>query len=67
MEKVPQDRTGTSGRITPQAVAEGETPKIAYLAPVAFRRPALVRPTDDHRLKYSRPPDLYLRHHAFLI
>ena len=21
----------------------------------------------DHRLKYSRPPELYLRHHAFLI
>lgn len=26
-----------------------------------------IRPFADHRLKYARPPDLYLRHHAFLI
>jgi hypothetical protein len=24
-------------------------------------------PFANHRLKYSRPPELYLRHHAFLI
>jgi len=29
--------------------------------------PALATAFVSHRLKYSRPPDLYLRHHSFLI
>ena len=34
---------------------------------VAVRRTVSVNRFTNHRLKYARPPELYLRHHAFLI
>jgi hypothetical protein len=33
----------------------------------AFTERTAIAFIDHHRLKHSRPPDLYLRHHAFLI
>jgi hypothetical protein len=34
---------------------------------VAVRRAVSSNHFTNHRLKYARPPELYLRHHAFLI
>jgi hypothetical protein len=62
----PQDRTETIKISFKTAIAASPEPIVrASLAPVDnFSLPA---PFTNHRLKYSRPPELYLRHHAFLI
>ena len=66
-ERLPQDRTITSFEITSKAVAQPLTPKVENFTAVAVPNMAFAVTAGDHRLKYSRPPELYLRHHAFLI
>src|SRR4029078_12542220 len=63
-ERLPQDRTITSFKITSKAVAEPLTPKVEKFTAVAVPNMAFAVTASDHRLKYSRPPELYLRHHA---
>jgi hypothetical protein len=41
--------------------------RLDCIAPIAAQTVISSAITVDHRLKYSRPPELYLRHHAFLI
>lgn len=43
------------------------THRILFLSTVIIARTVVAAPYSNHRLKYSRPPNLYLRHHAFLI
>lgn len=66
-EKLPQDRTNTTVNLTLKAVAEPATPKLENFVPISKQQAIASVTADDHRLKYSRPPELYLRHHAFLI
>jgi len=66
-EKLAQDRT------EPTAQLKFESVELPVSIPRIEFRPSRTRDVDpiqlfaSHRLKYSRPPDLYLRHHAFLI
>ena len=66
-DKLAQDRTKPAPQIQFQAL------KISALLPTFTFEPAvtlqLLSPprSERHRLRYSRSPDLYLRHHAFLI
>jgi hypothetical protein len=66
-ERLPQDRTNTAIKITLKAVAKPAAPKLENFAPIATQNIAPVVTVADHHLKYSRPPELYLRYHAFLI
>jgi len=66
-ERVPQDRTITAFKITSKAIPEPAIPKLENFVPVESPSFASSIAAVDHRLKYSRPPELYLRHHAFLI
>ena len=62
----PQDRTETIKVTfkTPIGAAPAPLVRAAVASVDNFALPA---PFTNHRLKYSRPPELYLRHHAFLI
>ena len=66
-ERLPQDRTNSVAKITYKAEAELITLSLVSFAPITAQNLALAAAVTDHRIKYSRPPDLYLRHHAFLI
>jgi hypothetical protein len=66
-ERLPQDRTNATAKITLKVAVEPTMPKLESFEPVTLRSFVLSTAAVDHRLKYSRPPDLYLRHHAFLI
>jgi len=66
-ERLPQDRTVTSFKLNSKAVAEPATPKLENFIRIVTQNAAVTIAAVDHRLKYSRPPELYLRHHAFLI
>jgi hypothetical protein len=62
-----QDRTASQAKLQSQTSDE---PREAL--PFTFERTAIIRAVPvthftNHRLKYARPPELYLRHHAFLI
>jgi hypothetical protein len=66
-EKVPQDRTELTIKIKFKAVFEPLASETVLLTKVTARS-AFVAPLYwNDRLKYARPPALYLRHHAFLI
>jgi len=66
-ERLPQDRTNATARITLKIAAEPTMPKLESFEPVALQSFVPSTTAVDHRLKNSRPPDLYLRYHAFLI
>jgi len=66
-ERLTQDRAGVAFKFSSKAIAQPATPKFESFAPVAAQTIASASTAIDHRLKYSRPPELYLRHHAFLI
>ena len=66
-ERLPQDRAGVAFKISSKAIAQPATPKLESFTPVAAQTIALAAIATDHHLKYSWPPELYLRHHAFLI
>lgn len=66
-EKLPQDRASADIKLTLKAVAEPATLKLENYAPITIVSLAPFIASIDHRLKYSRPPELYVRHHAFLI
>ncbi len=66
-ENLVQKRTEPASKIEFEAVKElAEMPKMAFERVAAFDV-VRIPPFANHRLKYSRPPDLYLRHCAFLI
>jgi hypothetical protein len=66
-ERLPQERTNAAVKITLRIAAEPAMPKLENFEPVALQNFVPSTAAIDRRLKYSRPPDLYLRHHAFLI
>ena len=66
-ERLPQDRTDAAVKITLRIAAAPPMPKLENFKPVALQNFVPLTAAVDHRLKYSRPADLYLRHHAFLI
>jgi hypothetical protein len=62
-----QDRRSPQARLQFQSVDEPlHVPKFTFERTTADRA-VLVNDFTNHRLKYARPPELYLRHHAFLI
>jgi hypothetical protein len=66
-EKLVQDRTQAGPKIKFQAAASPVKPGLALLLPTTTRIAVVVSPYSDHRLKYARPPELYVRHRALLI
>ena len=66
-ENLPQDRTNSGTEITLRAVAEPSAVTLDCFAPFVVQDTRAAVDPVDYRLKYSRPPELYLRHHAFLI
>jgi hypothetical protein len=66
-EKLPQDRTQPAAKIKFQVIAKEAPVLRSTLQRIEARTSLGDSPYSDQRLKYSRPPNLYLRHHAFLI
>lgn len=66
-EKPLQDRVQATAKIKFETVkAAVETPRSSFERIVVVDVVRLP-PFSNHRLKYPRPPELYLRHRAFLI
>ncbi|MBP9664784.1 MAG: hypothetical protein KBD94_09185 [Pyrinomonadaceae bacterium] len=66
-DRLTQDRSNPTPQIKLQA-DEPSTPLPAISVQwVAVTSSITTRQLADHHLKHPRPPDLYLRHHAFLI
>lgn len=66
-ERQVQVRAEPGAHLQFQAVDEpSEIPKLS-LERVSIRSTVTIKPFANHRLKYARPPELYLRHRAFLI
>ena len=66
-ERTSQGRAEVLSRTTVTPVAEPATSFAWSFEPVAAESQAKTSQLGNHRLKYSRPPELYLRNHAFLI
>jgi hypothetical protein len=66
-ERLPQDRTNATAKISFKAVVEPAALRLDNFAPVAELPIARSTVDQDFRLEFARPPELYLRHHAFLI
>jgi hypothetical protein len=66
-ENIVQDRTEPSAKIKFHVAVERVSMQYALFPPVSARAGVSIKPFAGDRLKYARPPDLYLRHHAFLI
>jgi hypothetical protein len=66
-EKLPQDRTNATVKVSLKALIQPAALTLENFAPVKRQSVAPTVVATDHRLKYSRPPELFLRHHAFLI
>jgi hypothetical protein len=66
-ERVLQDRTEPAAKVTFETVTSSSAIQHLSFRPIAALKPFDFAPFANHRLKYSRPPELYLRHHAFLI
>ncbi|MBA3354150.1 MAG: hypothetical protein H0U23_17300 [Blastocatellia bacterium] len=68
-EKLAQDRTQAATKIklkfqpSVKSSAGGQT----VFTPIATPMAVVVSAYSHHRLKYARPPELYLRHQALLI
>jgi hypothetical protein len=75
-----QDCSWSAGQRTPLSQSENSAvdvsskvkaqplTRIVWSLPIlAVEQPVQAAPYLNHRLRYSRPPDLYLRHHSFLI
>ena len=66
-ETLVQKRTEPASKITLETVNEpAEIPRMAFERVLALDV-ARISPFANHRLKYSRAPELYLHHCAFLI
>ena len=62
-----QDRTAPQAQLQFQTADEPlEVLKFTFERAPVYRTVS-VNDFTNHRLKYARPPELYLRHHAFLI
>ena len=66
-ERTAQMRAEVLTQITVAAEASQASVPVWSFAPIAVKTAPRISPFGDHRLKYSRPPELYLRNHAFLI
>jgi len=66
-ENVVRDRTEPAAKIKFHDAVERGPMQYALFPPVPARAGVSIKPFAGNRLKYARPPDLYLRHHAFLI
>jgi hypothetical protein len=65
--RIVQDGTSPAPEIKFQTLRD-TTPVIAIgFEPVALHRVVFLANFSNHRLRYSRPPDLFLLHRAFLI
>jgi hypothetical protein len=66
-ERTSQGRAEVLAKI-PAAAKAGSAPAQTFsFVPIAANTEPKISPFGEHRLKYSRPPELYLRNHAFLI
>ncbi|MEO6334858.1 MAG: hypothetical protein ABIO91_07720 [Pyrinomonadaceae bacterium] len=66
-ERVVQDRSERAAKIQfKQAIAPAAIQRVAF-QPLPAVRTVTVSAVSDHRLTYSRPPNLFLLHRAFLI
>ena len=66
-ERTAQGRAEVLAKITSVPVAEPAASFTWSFEPLTFERRPKISQIGNHRLKYSRPPELYLRNHAFLI
>jgi len=67
-ERVSQDRTQAAAKLNFSQAAEPATAfERTPFRPLIAPETVTISHYTDNRLKYSRPPALYLRHHAFLI
>ena len=66
--KLAQDRTASVVRVEPVTVDEPlvEAVRVRF-QPIAVTAAHTTVSFTDQRLKFPRPPDLYLQHRAFLI
>lgn len=62
-----QDRSNPTPQIKLQAVKPAAAIPAIPVEWVASTSSIITQQIADHQLKHPRPPDLYLRHHAFLI
>jgi hypothetical protein len=62
-----QDRTPAVAKLqVPTLDAKLDVPNVTFER-LQLRNTVSIDHFTNHRLKYARPPELYLRHHAFLI
>ena len=66
-ERAVQDRTASSPEIKFQTVIGTTQVSAASFKPIISHRPFVFAPFANNRIKYPRPPDLFLLHQAFLI
>ena len=66
-ERVAQDRGERAAKIQLKQTIEPAAIQRVSFQPFPIVRPVTVSAFSDHRHKYSRPPDLFLLHRAFLI
>ena len=66
-ERLSQDRTELSVKLKFKVAIEPAAMQRVLFQPLPIVRPVTVSAFADHRLKYSRPPNLFLLHRAFLI
>jgi hypothetical protein len=62
-----QDRRAPQGGLQFQSADEPQEVIRFTFERIAVRQTVPLNFFTNHRLKYERPPELYLRHHAFLI
>lgn len=67
-QKTPRSQSENSAiDVTSRLKAEPVARIVWSLPALTIGQPVPAAPYFNHRLRYSRPPDLYLRHHSFLI
>jgi hypothetical protein len=66
-ESFPQTRADAAIKLTLKAVPPRTRQRSWFARPFVMARPSLISSKSSHRLKFARPPDLFLNSHAFLI
>ena len=66
-ERVAQDRSERAVKVQFKQTIEPAAMQRVSFQPLPIVHPVTVSAFSDHRLKYSRPPNLFLLHRAFLI
>lgn len=66
-DRLTQDRSNPTPQINLQAARPTTSFPAISVEWAAIERSVTIRQFARHRVKHPRPPELYLRHHAFLI